>query len=72
LANNLTPGHQRNRSMPHVGSPHRDTRARTPHASRPVLTVDALQNLTRTLGGAGGKGRRESPVPSVASVGALD
>ena len=64
--------HQRNRSAPHFGAATREGRTRVPHTIRPRLTEDALKKISRSLGGAGLRTRRESPAPSIASASALE
>ncbi|KAH8118330.1 hypothetical protein DFH11DRAFT_1723253 [Phellopilus nigrolimitatus] len=54
----------RNHSAPHVGPGHAAARTRAPHSTRPVIRVDALAMLTRSLRESPTPPRHESPAPS--------
>lgn len=54
--------HGRNHSTPPTGPGTAHAHARTPHATRPVISVDAISRLARTLGGAPLPRREREPV----------
>lgn len=61
--------HGRNHSTPPTGPGTAHAHARAPHATRPVISVDAISRLARTLGGASAprKPKEATPAPSQAA-----
>lgn len=78
LSGDITPRQRRERS-PHKTHNARNhsapspgglgaTRTRTPHATRPIIRMDALAMISRSLRESPTPSRRESPAPSVVSA----
>ncbi len=60
--------HARTHSSPPTGPGTQTARSRTVHATRPVITVDAISRLARTLGGSPAAKRESATTTSVAAV----